>query len=186
MEARHYLHSDLHVNMPTPAAHLIMVMGLPGSGKTFFADALAQRMGAAHFNSDRIRKEEEAQPHYADSDRSGVYARMFAQVTGALAQGGTVIVDATFSKAAYRDPYLHWAQEHHIPVHLIVMEASEPIIAERVGRKRPDSDADFAVYLTIKAEQEPITQDHLVLNTDAGTTEQYLAAALEHINTPRT
>lgn len=163
-----------------------MVMGLPGSGKTYFAKALAAHTGATHYNSDRIRKEATQAVRYTEADKARVYEDLFARVTEALAQGGTVIVDATFSKAAYRDPYLHWAQEHHIPVHLIVMEASEPIIAERVGRKRPDSDADFAVYLTIKAEQEPITQDHLVLNTDAGTTEQYLAAALEHINTPHT
>ena len=33
------------------------------------------------------------------------------------------------------------------------------------------------MYLTIKAEHEPITQDHLVLNTDAGEAEEYLAVA---------
>ena len=168
--------------MPNPAARLIMVMGLPGSGKTWFADALAQRMGVAHFNTDRIRKEQEAEPHYSARDRSGVYARMFTRVTDTLEQGGAVIVDATFSKAAYRDPYLQWAHAHQVPVHLISLEASEAIIAERVGRKRPDSDADFAVYRKIKAEYEPIAQEHLVLNTDEGTTAAYIAAALATIN----
>ena len=105
--------------MPTPAAHLIMVMGLPGSGKTFFAEPWRSGVGATHFNSDRIRKEEEAQTALRrGSDRSGVYARMFARVTAALEQGGTVIVDATFSKAAYRNPYLHWAAGASHPLHL--------------------------------------------------------------------
>lgn len=173
--------------MPTPAAHLIMVMGLPGSGKTFFADALAQRMGAAHFNSDRIRKEEEAQPHYADSDRSGVYARMFTRVTGALAQGGTVIVDATFSKAAYRQAYVQWTAAHKVPVHLLYMEAAEAVIAERVGKKRPDSDADFAVYQKIKADYEPIAENYQVLRSDEGSTAERIAQALAymHQHSPR-
>ena len=168
--------------MPNLPTRLIMVMGLPGSGKTFFADALAKRMGASHFNTDRIRKEQEAEPGYTAQDRSVVYARMFTRVTDTLQQGGTVIVDATFSKAAYRDPYLQWAHAHRVPVHLISLEASEPIIAERVGRKRPDSDADFAVYLKIKAEQEPIIQEHLELNTNLGTTSAYIATALAYVN----
>ena len=158
-----------------------MVMGLPGSGKTYFAKALAAQLGAAHFNSDRIRKEATQQVRYTNADKSRIYQDMFARVTGALEQGGTVIVDATFSKAAYRQPYVQWAAAHEVPVHILYMEASEDIIAERVGKKRPDSDADFAVYQKIKAGYEPIAGDHLVLRSDEGSTAGRIAQALAYI-----
>lgn len=167
--------------MQHPAPQLIMVMGLPGSGKTYFATALAKHLGALHYNSDRIRKEATQQVSYTAADKARTYQDLFARVTEALEQGATVIVDATFSKSTYRAPYLEWADARKVPVHLLYMEAAEPVIAERVGKKRPDSDADFAVYQAIKAEYEPIDRPHKVLRTDAGSTAARIDEALAYI-----
>ena len=62
-------------------ARSIMVMGLPGSGKIYFAKALAAHIGAAHFNSDRIRKEAAKQVRYTDTDKARIHAGLFAHVT---------------------------------------------------------------------------------------------------------
>jgi len=35
----------------------ILIMGLPGAGKTILATALAARLSAVHFNADRVRAE---------------------------------------------------------------------------------------------------------------------------------
>jgi predicted kinase len=173
--------------MEHPTARLIMVMGLPGSGKTYFAKALAAHIGATHYNSDRIRKEATQAVRYTEADKARVYEDLFARVTEALAQGGTVIVDATFSKAAYRQAYVQWTAAHKVPVHLLYMEAAEAVIAERVGKKRPDSDADFAVYQKIKADYEPIAENYQVLRSDEGSTAERIAQALAymHQHSPR-
>ncbi len=34
----------------------ILIMGLPGSGKTALATALAPRLNAVHFNADEVRQ----------------------------------------------------------------------------------------------------------------------------------
>ena len=35
----------------------ILIMGLPGSGKTTLATALARELSCVHFNADEVRKE---------------------------------------------------------------------------------------------------------------------------------
>ena len=38
-------------------AKIILVMGLPGSGKTTLSTKLAQKLGAAHYNADKVREQ---------------------------------------------------------------------------------------------------------------------------------
>ena len=160
---------------------LIMVMGLPGSGKTYFAKALAKRIGSLHFNSDRIRKELSAEPSYSPEEKTLIYKTMYSQVCEYLVQGEPVIVDATFSKKSYRSPYLNWAREHGIPVSIMMLQASEQITRERVGKKRPDSDADYFVYQSIKEKYEPLKEDHLHLRSDQDSLEEMTRKALDYM-----
>lgn len=164
--------------MEMPNVRLILIMGLPGSGKTYFARALAKHLDIVHLNSDRIRKELVAHPKYRASDKSTVYKRMFARCKETLAQGDMVIVDATFSKAAYREPYLSWAAKNHIPVSIFYLLADEVTTRSRVSLKREDSDADYAVYEKIKAEYEPLLETHKVLRSDVGSTEERIKEAI--------
>jgi aminoglycoside phosphotransferase family enzyme/predicted kinase len=168
--------------MEPSQAQLILIMGLPGSGKTYFAKALAKHLGVLHLNSDRIRKELVAQPKYNPKDKSDVYERMLKRCTDTLIQGETVIVDATFSKAAYREPYLSWAAEHDVPVYIFYLQADEVTTHARVSLKREDSDADYDVYLKIKAEYEPLLQAHRVLRSDEGSTEERINEAISYIH----
>jgi len=163
-------------------ARLIIVMGLPGSGKTYFAKALSEQIGAIHYNSDRIRKELNARPGYSSGEKDLIYKTLFNRVTDRLILGEEIIVDATFSISAYRSPYLVWAEKRGIPVYLIRLEASEQITKERVSRKRPDSDADFAVYKAIKENYEPLKEEHLHLHSDEDWLEDMVQKALDYMS----
>lgn len=147
---------------------LIMVMGLPGSGKSYFAKAIAYKISGLHFNSDIIRKQEQQQEHsvYAAKNKFQVYKTMFQQVCLALDEGNIVVVDATFSLQQYRDQYVNYARIHEIPLKVILISANEHTILQRVQRVRPDSDADFEVYKKIKSEFEPINMGYLQLESD--------------------
>ncbi|NNC84070.1 MAG: AAA family ATPase [Flavobacteriales bacterium] len=160
---------------------LILVTGLPGSGKTYFADHLAERLNIEHFNSDRIRRSIQGHPEYSDEDRMRVYQTMHEKVTELLDAGRSVIVDATFSKSEYRRPYLVWAQKKGIPVKVIALTAPEEIIQERVDRTRPDSDADFQVYQKLKTEYEPWEQSLLRLSNDGREIGLLIEDALDYL-----
>lgn len=144
---------------------LILVVGLPGSGKTYFARAVSQKLGATHINSDKIRKELFKMPQYKAADKSAVYDVMYRRVCQTLEQGQTVILDATFSLQKYRIPYLNYAKKNKIPLRIILIRADEKVILQRLQTPRPDSDADFAVYSKIKSEFEPLAMPHLELTS---------------------
>lgn len=160
---------------------LIIIMGLPGSGKTYFAKAFSKRIGGMHINSDMIRKDLDKQPAYAAADKAAIYSVMFNQVCQALKRGEIVVVDATFSLYKYRQPYFDFAQKNQIPVRPILVEADEHTIALRLQKKRPFSDADITVYKKIKSEFEPLNREHLVLNSDKHSLEEMLEQCIEYM-----
>lgn len=162
---------------------LIMVMGLPGSGKTYFASALANRINGLHLNSDIIRKQQHQHPQYSVKDKAKVYKAMYDQAHEALKNGKKVIIDATFSLDKYRRPFFQLADNQHLAVILILMKSSEQTIAQRLQKKRQYSDADFGIYKKIKSEFEPLNQSHLILETDKYSLDEMIAQSIEFIQT---
>ena len=55
---------------------VIIVCGLPGSGKSYFAERLAKKIDADYVNSDRLRKELFPSRTYSDREKATVYWRM--------------------------------------------------------------------------------------------------------------
>lgn len=162
---------------------LTMVMGLPGSGKTYFATAFSKRIGGVHINSDMVRKDLNKQPTYTTADKAAIYLTMFDQVCQALKRDEIVVVDATFSLKKYRRPYFDFAKKNQIPVRPIVVEADEHTIAQRLQKKRPDSDADFTVYKKIKSEFEALNREHLLLSSSKLSQEEMMEQCLEYTST---
>lgn len=143
---------------------IIIVVGLPGSGKSFFAARVAQMLGAVYINSDKVRKELFAVPSYSYKEKMLVYNEMLKRGIQAAEHGKEVVIDATFYKNALRIKFLKEAQKTS-RVFLIEVIADEMIIKERLAQSRKDSDADFKVYRSIKKLWEPINDIHLVLRS---------------------
>ncbi len=161
---------------------LILICGLPGTGKSSLARAYTAAYGAIHLNSDRVRWELGLMGHYRAADKQKVYDALLDRTREALLSGKEVVVDSTFYKAELREPFLNIASECRSPLRLVKLVASERSIIERVGRPRPDSEADFQVYLTIKGEFEPITDPHLVLRSDVMTIEKMVEVVRQYAN----
>ena len=145
---------------------LVVVLGLPGTGKTTFARMLAQRLGALHFNTDIIREELGLKGQYGEVAKQRVYQSMEARARAALQKKQAVVVDGTFFKPALRKPYQEMAAALGLPACWIQLEASDAIVKERVAQKRKHSEADYSVYLRIRDAWAPLETEHLKLSSE--------------------
>lgn len=154
---------------------LILVAGLPGSGKTTVARAFAQSTGAVHLNSDVLRKSLGMMGHYTAADKARVYDALLAHAEAALLRGEMVVVDSTFYKETIRKPYEQLAKKYQIPLFWVEVRAGEASLRTRLEQPRPDSEANYAVYLAIREQFEPLPDHRLIIDTDNLTPEEAVA-----------
>lgn len=150
---------DLAVAALTPAEPvLVAVGGLSGTGKSTLAAAIAPALdrvpGAVHLRSDIERKRmmgvaptaRLGPEGYTAEATEAVYARLRAMTATALAAGRSVVVDAVHARPAERDAIAAVAAEAGVPFTGLWLEASQPVLIDRVTKRVGDaSDADAAV-----------------------------------------
>lgn len=161
---------------------IIIVLGLPGSGKSFFASRLAQRLSAHYINSDAIRKAMGAWGKYTFEDKRAVYLRMRDLTREGVLQGNDVVVDATFYRKELRDLFLRLADEMNTTLRFIRIHAVADIVKERLSKPRENSEADYAVYQTLKGEYEEITEPHFELVSQQDNIEEMISKAVHYIH----
>ncbi|MCM1334191.1 MAG: ATP-binding protein, partial [Eubacterium sp.] len=92
-------------NMSIPI--LIMMVGLPGSGKTLLAHDLADKLNAQVFSSDVVRAEVCGES-YSSQDNQRVFPILHDRIKGALQKRQNVIYDATNIRARDRKTFLKY------------------------------------------------------------------------------
>lgn len=145
---------------------LILVFGLPGSGKTTLARAFAATLGILHLNSDLLRRELNLMGQYSPEDKKRVYDVLIERARMALLAGQKVVIDSTFSRESVRELFRQLAAECGAPLRWVEVRSKEKTIQERLKTPRADSEADFAVYEKIRDEAEPLQDHHLTLWSD--------------------
>lgn len=161
---------------------LILITGLPGAGKTTFARELAKRLNIKHLNTDMVRDALGKRGQYDAATKASIYQALFQETESELCANRDVIVDGTFYQRSLREDFEDLAEQCHAQVYWIEIKASEQIIKQRVSQKRAYSEADFAVYLKIKSEYEPIQTPHLVIESDAIDLETMTNRAMQYLN----
>ncbi|MGB3780471.1 MAG: ATP-binding protein [Tunicatimonas sp.] len=160
---------------------IVVVMGLPGSGKTYFAQHLARVLSAEPISSDQVRAEHRQRGRYELSDKLAVYQAMTEQAEVALADGQSVVLDATFHLRRFRRFVEEWAEGQGYPLRYIEIIADESTTLKRTRGHRPDSEADYEVYRQLKREAEPLEQVPLRLDSSEEDIDTMLQRALDYL-----
>ena len=161
---------------------LIVVIGLPGTGKTVLANELSSFLpnNPVNLSTDLIRRNvfnfsqhqyaKFGEKHYSSQNRQLVYNVLRLIVEILIKQQLSVIVDGTFYSQATREPFYEVCDRFNCNLVVINTICSEETVKNRIlGRKTKGkniSDADFEIHLEMKKRFEPIKNNHLIVNTE--------------------
>jgi hypothetical protein len=155
------------------AVRLVLVGGPPGSGKTTLATALAGRTGWDLLRSDLVRKELAGlapsaragagigEGIYAEDWTEATYAEILRRAGERLAAGRSVILDATWGRAAHRHGARRVAEAAsadliplrcEVPIDVAVARAAN---RAAVGADASDAGAEVAAALAAAADPWP-------------------------------
>jgi predicted kinase len=149
---------------------LIVMMGLPGVGKSHCARLLSGRLGAAHVASDELRSRLFIAASYAAEENRAVFAAATALVDELLGEGHRVVVDATNLIARNRAGAVEAARRRGVPVTYVRITASDDDARARLASRRTarasgdHSEADEPIYERMRAQPfEPPEEGFLEL-----------------------
>lgn len=114
---------------------LVLVGGLPGTGKSTVARMLADRVGAVMMRSDELRRRRPEQGRYEPATTEAVYSELLAEAERHLGLGRSVVLDATWSTSAHRA--LARAAADRAVADLVEIECTAPteVTHQRIRRR---------------------------------------------------
>ena len=155
--------------------YLVVLSGLPGTGKSYFANCLSGRLSFVTVGSDRMRKTLVPQPRYKRSEHIRVFAACHRLIEELLGEGYRVIFDATNLTEGFRRPVYELTARAGSPYCIVGFTAPGSLVRERLRRRSdglsPDdySDADWQVYGRLRPGQEPIQHPHIRVDSSGDT-----------------
>jgi aminoglycoside phosphotransferase family enzyme/predicted kinase len=143
---------------PDQRPALVLVGGLPGSGKSSVGRALTER-GFTRVSTDGVRRElaglgptEPTPPErkgeiYSPEFNERTYAEVMRRVEAALWRGERAVMDATFTLRKRRHAGLDLANRLGVPSLFLHVRTSDAVTRERLAARQGDeSDAGVEVY----------------------------------------
>ena len=161
---------------------IIIVFGLPGSGKSYFASRLGLKLGATYLSTDELRLKILPKRTYTEKEKRDVYDAMLEMMKQTIPGIKTIVLDGTFYKESLRSRFEVEADKSGQKIFYIEVTAPERTIKERLEKPRINSEANYEVYLKLKNEFEPVTKDHLSLNSSEENIDSMIQKAIHYID----
>ncbi len=148
---------------------LILITGLPATGKSTVARRLAKALGAEVLRTDIVRRELFKNPRYTEEEKDLIYNAVFLLADYLIRNDVNVIIDGTFYKESLRRQAKKIARKRGKRFFLIETRCPEDVVLKRIEQRKRNikspSDADEKVYYKIKDIFEGISEDHLIVDT---------------------
>ena len=149
---------------------IVVVSGLPGTGKTTVARGLGSELNAPVLTTDEIRKAGSKYPEYTRRKKQGIYEKMFRTANDLLSEKEIIILDGTFFKIELRERAFQLGIDHDMCVFILETLCDEDVVKDRIEKRfqadEDASEADFKVYKIIQSQFEPIQKPHFRLRTE--------------------
>ena len=171
-EARQYARIARR-HLEQAAVRLVLVGGLPGTGKSTVAERLAGELGAMVLSSDRVRKElaglRPEEPAggdyqaglYTPAMTERVYAELLARTGSLMGRGESVVLDASWTADTQRERALELAERCHSDLVAIRCSVPPEVAAERIRtRTGSSSDADQRIAEAMAQDADPWPDAH--------------------------
>ncbi len=154
---------------------MVVLSGLPGTGKSRFAGELNKRLPFLVVGSDRMRKLLIPRPKYTRAEHLRVFASCHQLVDQLLTEGLSVVFDAAHLTERARQPVYDIAFQLEARLILVWFTAPRDVIQRRLGERAAGlstdsySDADWQVYCRLSPGEEPIARPHIAVNSAGDT-----------------
>ena len=169
-------------------ATLTVLVGLPASGKSWVAKELQTRTGATILESDALRRLLFSRRSYSAAESRRLFTAIHGAIDELLAEGLSVVLDATNLAEAERAPLDAMADRHRATLLVVHVTAPDRVIRRRLARRARDggsiAQADLRVYERMRTQMEEIQRQHHVVDTSQAT-ESTLAAIAEAMTATR-
>lgn len=151
------------------------MVGLPGSGKSYFTRRLMESTPLVWVESDRLRKLLFGQPSYSAEESQRLFGAIHQVVRRLLASGRSVVLDATNLRERNRQRLYEIADEQGAKLLLVRLWAPAAVIKKRLEQRQQEaqredhSEAGYEVYQRMRRRVDAIRRPHLRVNTAADT-----------------
>ena len=158
---------DLQESVINPV--LVLISGLPGTGKTYSSKKLSERLPFVTLESDELRRVLNPRPNHSKAESARLFAAIHLLCERLLKERHSVIVDATNLTEKHRRHFYDISDRLGVKLIIVHLTATEQVVKERLEKRGKESannsDADWKVYLRMKKSVDKIKRKHYSLDT---------------------